>query len=126
MTFKTRNTLTNTLILVVALLVTISASLYEFKSEISRQANVIQDTRLKMFWQLLRQKGEQFSVVNGKLMAGTYQINGNFELPDKLAEVSGGTATILMGDQRIATNVRKPDGSRAIGTTLQGPAAEMV
>jgi methyl-accepting chemotaxis protein len=126
LTFKTKNTLTNTLILVVALLVTISASLYEFKSEISRQAIALQDTRLKMFWELLHHKGAEFSVVNGKMLAGTYQVNGNFELPDKLVEVSGGVATILMGDMRVSTNVRKPDGSRAIGTTLQGPAAEIL
>ena len=126
MKFKTRNTLTNTLILGIALLVTISTSLYQFKAEISRQANVLQETRLKMFWQLLRHKGADFSVVDGKLLVGNYQINGNFELPDKIAEVSGGTATIFLSDIRVSTNVQKPDGSRAIGTTLQGPAAEVV
>ena len=126
LTFKTRNTLTNTLILVVALVVTISTSLYEFKSEISRQANALQETRLKMFWQLLRHKGTEFTVVDGKLLAGTYLVNGNFELPDKLAEVSGGTATIFLSDLRVSTNVLKADGSRAIGTKLQGPAAEVV
>jgi methyl-accepting chemotaxis protein len=126
LTFKTRNTLTNTIILMVALLVTIGSSLYVFKSEISRQAVALQDTRLKMFWQLLHQKGDQFAIVDNKLRAGTYQVNGNFELPDKLVEVSGGVATILMGDMRISTNVRKPDGTRAVGTTLQGPAAEIL
>jgi methyl-accepting chemotaxis protein len=126
MTFKTKNTLTNSLILAIALLVTICTSLYEFKTEISRQANVVQDSRLKMFWQLLRQKGPEIAVVDGKLLAGTYQVNGNFELPDKLAEVSGGAATIFLSDTRISTNVLKPDGSRAVGTKLQGPAAEVV
>jgi methyl-accepting chemotaxis protein len=126
MTFKTKNTLTNTLILVVALLVTISSSLYVFKSEITRQANTLQETRLKMFWQLLRHKGSEFRVADGKLLAGTYQINGNFELPDTLAQVSGGTATIFMSDLRVSTNVMKPDGTRAIGTRLQGPAADAV
>jgi methyl-accepting chemotaxis protein len=126
MTFKTKNTLTNTLILVIALLVTITTSLYQFKAEISRQANALQETRLKMFWQLLRQKGAEFTVVDGKLLAGTYPINGNFELPDKLAQISGGTATIFLADKRVSTNVLKADGSRAIGTTFQGPAAEAV
>jgi methyl-accepting chemotaxis protein len=126
MTFKTKNSLINALILSVALLVTISASLYQFKAEISRQAQTFQEARLKMFWQLLHSKGAETAVINGKLLVGTYQINGNFELPDKLAEISGGTATIFMSDMRVSTNVMKPDGTRAIGTTLQGPAAEMV
>jgi methyl-accepting chemotaxis protein len=125
-TFKTKNTLTNALILSIALLVTITASLYQFKAEISRQAQTLQETRLKVFWQLLHQKGTELAVVDGKLLAGNYPINGNFELPDKLAELSGGTATILMSDTRISTNVMKPDGTRAIGTTLQGVAAETV
>jgi methyl-accepting chemotaxis protein len=126
MTFKTKNTLANTLIVTIALLVTVFASLYQFRAEISRQAQTLQETRLKMFWQLLRQKGSEFAVVDGKLRAGTYQLNGEFELPDKLAEISGGTATIFMSDLRVSTNVMKPDGTRAIGTKLQGPAADMV
>jgi methyl-accepting chemotaxis protein len=126
MTFKTKNSLINALILGVALIVTICASLFQFKAEISRQAQTFQEARLKMFWQLLHSKGADIAVVDGKLLAGTYQVNGNFELPDKLAEISGGTATIFMSDTRVSTNVTKPDGTRAIGTTLQGPAADAV
>jgi methyl-accepting chemotaxis protein len=59
-------------------------------------------------------------------MIDSYQINENFELPDKVKELCGGTATIFMGDTRISTNVTKPDGSRAVGTKLQGPAHEAV
>jgi len=126
MTFKTKNSLFNSMILCVALLVTISASLYQFKAEISRQAQTFQEVRLKMFWELLHNKGTEAAVVDGKLLVGAYQINGNFELPDKLAEISGGTATIFMSDMRVSTNVKKPDGTRAIGTPLLGPAADTI
>ncbi len=61
-------------------------------------------------------------VANGKLMIGDYIINGDYTLPDHLKELCGGTATIFMGDVRVSTNVLKEDGSRAVGTRLQGPA----
>ena len=54
-------------------------------------------------------------------------INGNFEAVDRVKAVAGGTATVFLGDQRVATNVQKPDGSRAIGTKLApGPAYDSV
>ena len=49
-------------------------------------------------------------------------MNNNFALVDEVQKQAGGTATIFVksGDEfvRIATNVRKGDGSRAIGTIL--------
>ena len=79
-----------------------------------------------MFWQLLRHKGSEFSIVDGKLLAGTYQINGNFELPDKVQAIFGGVATIFMGDVRVTTNELNATGQRAIGTRLTGPAYDAV
>ena len=39
----------------------------------------------------------------------------------------GGTATIFMGDTRVATNVMKSDGTRAIGTKLaRGPVYDAI
>ena len=47
---------------------------------------------------------------------------GDLALVDEVNEIMGGTATIFVrrGDTfvRIATNVLKPDGSRAVGTVL--------
>ncbi len=49
-------------------------------------------------------------------------MNNNFELVDEVQKEKGGTATIFVksGDDfvRVATNVKKDDGSRAIGTLL--------
>jgi methyl-accepting chemotaxis protein len=58
-----------------------------------------------------------------KLYFGTELINGNFAAVDKVKALSGGTATVFMGDTRVSTNVQKPDGSRAIGTKLAPGAA---
>ena len=46
---------------------------------------------------------------------------------DRVASVTGGTATVVAGDLRVATTLRQPDGSRAVGTRLAaGPVHEAV
>jgi hypothetical protein len=53
---------------------------------------------------------------------GTTKMNNNFMLVDEVQKEAGGTASIFVksGDEfvRLATNVKKDDGSRAIGTVL--------
>jgi hypothetical protein len=53
---------------------------------------------------------------------GSTKMNNNFDLVDQAVEKAGGTATIFVksGDEfvRVTTNVKKDDGSRAIGTVL--------
>src|SRR6476660_1488888 len=53
---------------------------------------------------------------------GQTKMNNNFALVDEVQKEKGGTATIFVksGDEfvRVATNVMKDDGSRAIGTVL--------
>ena len=69
-------------------------------------------------------KGEE--AVAGKTLPalhfGTTKMNNNFVLVDEVQKEVGGTATIFVksGDEfvRVATNVKKDDGSRAIGTIL--------
>jgi hypothetical protein len=69
-------------------------------------------------------QGEE--VVAGKnapaLYFGDTKMNNNFMLVDEVQKEMGGTATIFVksGDEfvRVATNVKKNDGSRAIGTVL--------
>jgi hypothetical protein len=56
------------------------------------------------------------------LYFGTTKLNNNFDVVDEVVKENGGTATLLVkaGDEyvRVATNVKKADGSRAIGTIL--------
>jgi hypothetical protein len=69
-------------------------------------------------------KGEE--AVAGKpvpiLLFGTTKMNNNFALVDEVQKEKGGTATLFVksGNEfvRVATNVKKDDGSRAIGTVL--------
>lgn len=79
---------------------------------------------------------EGTDVVAGKevpaLYFGSTKMNNNFDLVDEVVKRAQGTATIFVknGDEyvRVATNVKKDDGSRAIGTILdpKGKAIEAI
>lgn len=101
-------------------------TLVHVRNEALRQANHELEHRLHTFWELARAKGGEFHVRDGVLLIGDYRVNDNFELPDKIKEIFGGTATIFLGDTRVSTNVLKDDGTRAVGTRLVGPAHEAV
>ncbi|MEA5112766.1 MAG: methyl-accepting chemotaxis protein [Geobacteraceae bacterium] len=126
MKIRTKFVLATVIIMALAISVITAVCLWKFNSEIQRRAVVNQESRLKTFWYLLNQKGTEFKVVNGNLMAGNFTINGDHSLPDSLKDLCGGVATVFQGDVRVSTNIMKDDGSRAIGTKLQGPAYEAV
>jgi hypothetical protein len=60
--------------------------------------------------------------VNDIIIGGRGQA-GNFEIVDYMTRLNQGTATLFSKDGprfvRIATSVKKPDGSRAVGTELE-------
>jgi len=74
--------------------------------------------------------------VGGKDVAalyfGTTKMNNYFEVVDEVVKEHGGTATLFVksGNDyvRVATNVKKDDGSRAVGTVLDpnGPVFPMI
>jgi hypothetical protein len=75
-------------------------------------------------------------LVDGKDVPGLYfggtKMNKFFDVVDDVVKENGGTASLAVkaGDEyvRVATNVKKDDGSRAIGTILDpsGPAIEKI
>jgi methyl-accepting chemotaxis protein len=79
---------------------------------------------MKILHELVDQKGKA-KLVDGKLTFGDHVVNGNYEVVDKLTAIAGGTATIFQGDTRVSTNVKKDDGTRAVGTPLVGVAREI-
>jgi hypothetical protein len=60
---------------------------------------------------------------------GGTKMNNNFDLVDDVVKKAGGTTSnfVKSGDEyvRVATNVKKDDGSRAIGTILD-PGGEVI
>ncbi|URD39900.1 cache domain-containing protein [Methylobacterium tardum] len=68
-----------------------------------------------------------FSVQGDRLYVGTHAIDAADAAVDRVRAIIGGSATIFLGDTRIATNVTKADGTRAVGTKLaQGAAYDAV
>jgi len=114
--------LTGGLLIAVTTLIVTGISLWIMHRSLETQAIAMQESRIKTFWELTSYKGKEFKISNDNLFVGDYQINGNFELPDKIKELCGGTATVFMGDTRVSTNVVDAAGKRAVGTKLQGPA----
>jgi methyl-accepting chemotaxis protein len=85
------------------------------------------DTNMRVAWSVLATRGEGFSVRDDALYVGDTKLNGDDATVDRIKELVGGSATIFLGDTRIATNVKKDDGSRAVGTPLAaGPARDAV
>ncbi|MCX7923791.1 MAG: methyl-accepting chemotaxis protein [Clostridia bacterium] len=82
---------------------------------------------LNMGYSLLDQtyKGE-WSIRDGKLYKGDKQINGDYTVVDEVKKQTGAFATIFQGDTRVATNVLKADGTRAIGTKVSEKVANEV
>lgn len=100
---------------------------YVLEQGATKSATERVETNMRVAWDVLRESGDKFSIVDGKLLADGKPLNGNFAAVDKIKTLVGGTATIFMNDTRISTNVMKPDGTRAIGTQLaKGPAYQAV
>lgn len=112
------------------ILIAVSISLTIFfllNRQMENYAIASQQLNMRVAWSVVKQKGMDFRVAEGKLFLGDYAVNGNFDVVDTIKNLMGGTATIFMEDTRISTNVLKADGSRAIGTKLgPGPVTDAV
>jgi PAS domain S-box-containing protein len=114
--------------IIVALFMSLATELVlrQVKREEIQETAVIQQNALKLFWELLNNKGSGFQVRGGELWVGNYLISGNNELPDKVRDITGSHATVFLGDTRAATNILLPNDRRALGTKLTGPAYDAI
>jgi len=108
------------------------------------QVGRAQDAKVKAAMELLESmasklgppKIEGTDSVAGKQVPAIYfgstKMNNNFDLVDEVVKQAQGTATIFVKNSdeyvRVATNVKKDDGSRAVGTILdpKGKAIESI
>ncbi len=127
MSIASRIALFGALIVIVAVGASMLLSLRAADQAMRERAQASLVTNMNVLRDLLAARGEP-RLDNGKLLFGDYVVNDNFEVVDKVKTLAGSTATIFMGDTRVATNVQKPDGSgRAVGTKLaQGKAHDSV
>lgn len=111
----------NLILLAGSITLTVFYLLYQ---QIESQVINNQEANMRVAWSIIKQKGTDFRVAEGKLFIGDYIVNNNFDIVDTIKDLVGGTATIFMGDNRVSTNILKEDNSRAIGTKL-GPGLVM-
>ena len=92
------------------------------QSELEQRTNRNLDASLSLLKAYLEPLGTGWSRVDGQLRLGANPVAGHNDAVDRAAAAADGVATIFSGDERIATTVKKPDGSRAVGTRLTDPA----
>ena len=113
---------------------TLTVACFACAAMLPPQVGNAQDAKIVTAMQLLESganklgppKIEGSEAVAGKEVPAIYfgqtKMNNNFQLVDEVVNQAQGTATIFVkhGDEyvRVATNVKKDDGSRAIGTNL--------
>ncbi len=102
-----------------------ATSVMSEKITISAQEKLSSD--LNMGWQMLdyNYPGD-WQIKNQQLYKGNVLMEENYELIDKIGELTGGdTVTIFKGDTRVATNVMN-NGERCVGTQVSDVVAETV
>ncbi|MDH4616338.1 methyl-accepting chemotaxis protein [Brevibacillus sp. AY1] len=118
------------LIFFVCLLFFVGTSIVGFYAVMMTKTEVIQAARQKLLSDLAMGKAllnERYAgdweIREGKLYKGNNVMNDNYAIVEEIGALTGDTVTIFLGNTRIATNVKKEDGSRAVGTTV-APAVE--
>ncbi len=102
-------------------------SLWSLKQEALLQATEQLSTSMNVARHVLHANGTQARLEDGQLWMGSSKIDGNNAGVDQVKSLVGAATTVFRGSTRVATNVLKPDGTRAVGTELaQGPAYDAV
>ncbi|HEV7259819.1 MAG TPA: methyl-accepting chemotaxis protein [Bosea sp. (in: a-proteobacteria)] len=118
----TRLAVVGVLFVGLAVAASVLVSLQAAEKAMRERAQASLSVNINLLRDLLATKGEP-RLEGDKLFFGNELVNGNFAAVDKVKALAGSTATVFMGDVRVATNVQKPDGSRAVGTKLAPGAA---
>jgi methyl-accepting chemotaxis protein len=105
----------------VAAIQALEVQVFEKRSIARAQASL--DLNLDLLKEVLRPLGSDWAMTDGRLTLGGQPLENRNDIVDAVKRVAGGVATIFQGDQRIATNVQRPDGSRGVGTRLAPGAA---
>ncbi|WP_292073013.1 methyl-accepting chemotaxis protein [Brevundimonas sp. UBA7534] len=132
MTFRSLSLANKTALMVVASVTVVALALTIVAGwMMARDARLMaaerQDANMRVAWDVLGDYGSAFSARDGRLYVGSTPLNGLVEPVDRIKTLVGGTATVFQGDTRITTNVKKDDGSRAVGTKLNpGPVYDAV
>ncbi|MGB8602721.1 MAG: methyl-accepting chemotaxis protein [Rhizomicrobium sp.] len=77
--------------------------------------------------QIINPDHDIYTTSGGVLRLGAHILNFDDYSVDLISKTFGGVATIFDGDVRVATNIRGPNGARAVGSKLEdGPVRDVV
>lgn len=102
--------------------------MYRAIGEFDRLGAASVDSAFRVFRDVLAQYGKEYRLVDGKMMIGTYTVTpDDTSATDRVTAATGAVMSILVGDTRVATSLRFPDGKRQTGTKLaDGPIKTQV
>ncbi|MCM0020610.1 MAG: cache domain-containing protein, partial [Tagaea sp.] len=101
-----------------ALAATIYVTVERADRELHVQGMARLDANMRILQDLIGVHGREFRIEGDKLMVGGHSLDGDLATVDRVKAAVGGVATIFRGDLRVATNIVRPDGQRAVGTRL--------
>ena len=101
-----------------ALAAALTVAYHVADEELHRQGMNRLDANMRVAWEVLNPHGAPFRLEGDRLLVGDHVVNGDSSAVDRIKAVNGGVATVFRGATRIATNIQRPDGTRAIGTEL--------
>ncbi|KQP82753.1 chemotaxis protein [Methylobacterium sp. Leaf113] len=124
-----RASLIGTVLIVLACASALGLTVLDLRSDMLSRAGTALDRNLKLLRTTLADEGghSTFNLKDGRLTVGTHVIDEAEPAVDRVKDILGGTATVFLGDTRVATNVINAQGQRAVGTKLAaGPVRDTV
>lgn len=109
------------LIVAAAVAATAWLIVWQLEPALRRQAQDRVEVNLRVAHGLLTQKGGDGPLLmhDGRLFGPNGRpLDDDVTLVDKVHEVGGAISGLFVGDLRVSTNLRRPDGTRATGTRL--------
>ncbi len=110
-----------TLAIAVTVATTAWLIVWQLTPTLTQQAQGRVEANLRLARELLVQKGGDGPLLirDGHLFgANGHRLDDDVTLMDKVHEIGGGISGLFVGDLRVSTNIRRPDGTRATGTRL--------
>jgi methyl-accepting chemotaxis protein len=116
--------MTSLLAIVAAVVIVQSSTLYIVVLSEEHAAQERLDVDLGMLRFEIQRQGSDWRLIgDGLLTVNGKPVEGLDQTVEDVARITNSVATVFAGDTRIATTVKRPDGSPAVGTKLaEGPA----
>ena len=94
------------------------AALYFVTDDLKRQEIARQSMNMRVALDMLNPTKAPYKLVDGRLALGDRMLEGSFDHVDRISEALGVVVTLLRENVRVATTLKKADGSRPVGSEI--------